>query len=125
MPNHSREMQEIREPQMWQFSKKTPKLEGVYLGSQKVTIKGKETLQHMIQDSEASRFTFLGTYDLQRKISQSHFGHWMIVEFEGEDPNVRTQGSPLRRFRVSISKQKEPEFLNSHGVDVTDADVPF
>lgn len=125
MPNNSREMQEIREPQMFQFTEKTPKLEGVYLGAQKVSVKNKETMQHTIQDGEGRRFTFLGTYDLQRKISQGHVGHWMIVAFLGEDSTVHTQGSALRRFRVSVSKQKEPGFLNSHSVDMTNGDVPF
>ena len=100
-------------------------LEGVYLGAQKVTVKTKETLQYMLQDDEGCRFTFLGTYYLQRKISPSHVGHWMIVEFLGEDSIVQTQGAPLRKFRVFVYKEKEPEFLNAHGVDVTDEDVPF
>ena len=123
--NRSREMQEVREPQLWKFTKETPALEGVYLGAQKITLKGKEAVQHTLEDAAGNRFLFLGTYDLDRKISPSHVGHWMQVEFEGEDRDVRTQGAALRRFRVSISKQKEPQYLNAHGVDVSDADVPF
>jgi len=115
--NRSREMQEIREPQEWQFTKETPKLEGVYLGAQKVTVKSTITTQHMIQDGEGHRFTFLGTYDLERKLSSWHVGHWMIVEFEGEDRNVRSHGSRVRRFRISVSKQKEPEFLDALALD--------
>jgi hypothetical protein len=123
--NRSREMQEVREPQLWKVTKETPVLEGVYLGAQKITIKGKEAVQHMLEDAAGNRFLFLGTHDLQRKISPSHVGHWMKVEFVGEDRDVRTQGAALRRFRVSVSKEKEREFLNAHGVDVTDEDVPF
>ena len=116
--NRSREMQEVREPQEWQFTKETPKLAGVYLGAQKVAVKSTAITQHMIEDGEGHRFTFLGTYDLERKLSPWLVGHWMIVEFEGEDPNVRSYGFRVHRFRISVSKQKEPEFL-----DVLDLDV--
>jgi hypothetical protein len=126
-PNNSqrREMQEVRAPEMFQFSKDRSRLEGVFLGISRVTVKGKETMQYMIQDIEGNRLTFLATYDLARKIQPGHVGHWMIVAYEGEDPDIKTQGSPMRRFRVAVSKEKEPEFRNIHGLNIGDDEVSF
>jgi hypothetical protein len=123
--DHRREMSEVRAPEMFAFTKENPRLEGVFLGISRVTVKGKETLQYMVQDCEGNRFTFLATFDLARKIQAAHVGHWLSVTYEGEDPDVKTQGSPMRRFRVAVSKEKEPEFRNVHGVNITDEDVPF
>jgi len=120
-----REMKEVKGPEMFQFSKERPRLEGVFLGISRVTVRGRETAQYTIQDAEGDRFTFLGTYDLARKIQPSHVGHWMVVAYEGEDPDVKTQGSPMRRFRVAVSKEKEPEFRNIHGLSIADEEVPF
>ncbi|MBA3914377.1 MAG: hypothetical protein H0X25_11130 [Acidobacteriales bacterium] len=110
---------------MFQFSHDRPCLEGVFLGASRVTVKGKETTQYMLQDSEGNRFSFLATYDLLRKIQPAHAGRWMQVAFEGEDADVKTQGSPIRKFRVAVSREKEPEFVNAHGIPISDEDIPF
>ena len=120
-----REMQEVKAPEMFQFTKDNSRIEGVLLGLSSATVKGKETLQYLMQDLDGNRFTFLATYDLARKITPQHVGHWLIVVYEGEDPDVKTQGLPLRRFRVQVSKDKEPGFQNVHGVTATDEDIPF
>ena len=122
---NGREMCEVRAPEMFQFTKDNSRLEGVFLGISRVSVKGKETTQYMIQDCEGNRFTFLATFDLARKIQPVHVGHWLSVMYEGEDPDVKTQGSPMRRFRVAVSKEKEPEFRNLHGVNISDGDIPF
>lgn len=120
-----REMQEVKAPEMFQFTKDHSRVDGIFLGLSRVTVKGKETTQYMLQDSDGNRFTFLATYDLARKIQPIHVGHWMSVTYEGEDPDIKTQGSPIRRFRVSVSKEKEPDFRNIHGLNIGDEDVPF
>lgn len=120
-----RDMQEVKAPEMFQFTQDNPRLEGVFLGLSRITVKGKETTQYMLQDSDGSRFTFLATYDLARKIQPGHVGRWLSVTYEGEDSEIKTQGSPIRRFRVLVSKEKEPEFRNVHGLNTTDEDIPF
>jgi hypothetical protein len=64
----------------------------------------------MVQSEGGQRFTFLATYDLERKIQEAHIGHYLIVSYEGEDREIKTQGSPLKKFRVQASKEKEPGF---------------
>jgi hypothetical protein len=116
-------MQEVQAPEMFQFSKEKPSLEGVFLGTSRVTVKGKETVQYMLQDLDGRRFTFLATYDLSRKIQLAHVGHWMYVMYEGEDLEIKTQGSPMRKFRVAVDRNKEPGFGNVS--PITDEDIPF
>jgi len=105
-----REMQDVRAPEMFQFNTQHANLSGVLIDIDQVTVKGKPTVQYTVQDEDRRRFTFLATYDLQRKIQPVHIGHWMTITYEGEDPTVETQGSPLRKFRVQVSKEKEPTF---------------
>jgi hypothetical protein len=122
---NGREMCDVRAPEMFQFTKDNLSLEGTFLGISRVTVKGKATTQYMIQDSDGNRFTFLATFDLARKIQPVHVGHWLSVTYEGEDPDVKTQGSPMRRFRVAVSKEKESEFRNLHAVNISDEDIGF
>jgi len=125
MPNPTarRQMQEVKAPEMFQFTREHSALEGVYLGSAMVTVKGKETIQYMIQDPEGNRLTFLATYDLARKLQPSHVGHWIFVQYEGEDLEIKTQGSPMKKFRVAVSQQVEPGFKNV--APIGDEDIPF
>lgn len=105
-----RQMQEVSAPEMFQFSDQHRTLSGVFIDIAQVTVKGKDTIQYTLQDENRRRFTFLATYDLQRKIQAAHAGHWMTITYEGEDREVQTQGSPLRKFKVQVSKEKEPGF---------------
>lgn len=104
-----REMQVVSAPEMFQFTEEHRTLSGVFIDIAEVEVKGKQTTQYTLQDG-TRRFTFLATYDLQRKIQALHAGHWMTITYEGEDPTVQTQGSPLRKFKVQVSKEKEPGF---------------
>jgi hypothetical protein len=103
-----RQMQEVKAPEMFQFSDQHRTLSGVFIGVAEVTVKGRDTTQYMLQDDFGLRFTFLATYDLLRKIQPAHAGHWMTITYEGEDHTIETQGSPLRKFKVQVSKDKEP-----------------
>jgi hypothetical protein len=111
-----REMIDVKAPEQFSFNDQHRTLSGVLIDIDQVMVKPKDgspakpTMQYILQDEEKQRFTFLGTYDLTRKIQPSHIGHWMTITYEGEDATVQTQGSPLRKFRVQVSKDKEPGF---------------
>lgn len=105
-----REMQEVKAPEQFSFSERNPNLNGVLIDIDQVEVKGKPTMQYTVQDDEKRRWTFLATYDLQRKIQPAHIGYWMMITYEGEDHSIATQGSPLRKFRVQVSKEKEPGY---------------
>src|SRR5262252_6746591 len=85
--NRSRHMLGIRELQEWQFTKETPRLEGVYLGAQNLT---DITTQYVIQDGEGNRFAFVEPPNLQQFLSPMKVGHWVMLQFEREAPCAET-----------------------------------
>jgi hypothetical protein len=105
-----REMQEVNAPDQFQFTEMRRTLSGILIDIDQVTVKDKPTMQYTFRDEDGKRTTFLATYDLQRKIEPGHIGHWMTITYEGEDHTIKTQGSPLRKFKVQASKEKEPGF---------------
>lgn len=117
------EYEEIKEPKMLQFKQPGACVEMKLLSIQLVTVRDKEVPQYTGVERESGELvTFLGTYDICRKLRREHIGRSVIVRFEGEDREVKTQGSPLRRFYVGKLKgepapQQTPE--------ITDADIPF
>jgi hypothetical protein len=105
-----RQMQEVKAPDMFQFSDQHRTASGRLVDIDQVTIKDKPTMQYLFEDDGKRRFTFLGTADLNKKIHPGHIGYWMDITYEGEDPSIKTQGSPMRRFKVQVSQEKEPGF---------------
>ena len=101
-----REMVEVKAPAQFSFDHPNDRISGILIDIDQVTVKGKPTMQYMLQDETSDRFTFLATYDLNRKIQPAHIGHFMSVTYEGEDHTIETQGSPLRRFEVKSVKTK-------------------
>lgn len=113
-----REMQEIKAPTMFQFGDDDPWIGGILLDISTVNVREKEATQYTIRMEDGKMSTFLGTYEIDRAFklwSADHAGvlptgHWINVRYEGEDRSVKTQGNPLRKFRVQVSKEKEPGF---------------
>jgi hypothetical protein len=106
--NRRREMHDVEAPAMFQFTTQHHVLGGTLIDISIVVVKGKETTQYMIESEDGHRFTFLATWDLLRKIRPAHVGHFLWIIYEGEDSSVETQGSPLKKFRVQVSREKEP-----------------
>lgn len=106
-----REMQDRTAPEMFQFNDRDKHMQGVLVNIATVEVKGKETTQYTLENPEnGKRVTFLATYDLERKIRPGDMGHFLTVSYEGEDNSIKTQGSPLKKFRVQVAKDKEPGF---------------
>lgn len=116
-----REMVEIKEPKMVKFEHNGQEISGVLIGMQKVNVKEKPTIQYVCANDDGETFTFLTTYDLSRKLSRKHVGHFISVRFMGVDPSVKTQGDPMRLFKVMVSRQKEI----ASSLEITDDDIPF
>ena len=109
---------------MLQFTREGQDVEGVLLSIQPVRVKDKEAIQYLLRLDSGERVTFLGTYDLNRKIHAEHKGHAIMVRYGGEDKTVATQGSPLRRFKVFVSKERELA-VKDDPLRITDEDIPF
>lgn len=98
---------EVKAPEMYQFSRVNDSVTGVLMDIDQVTIKGKPTMQYLLQLKGGKRVTFLATWDLQKKIQPDHVNQELEVTYEGEDHTVETQGSPLRKFRVRVRPRQE------------------
>ena len=61
---------------------------------------------------------------MARRAPEEHRGCSIMVRYEGEDDSVQTQGNKLRRFKVGYEEPEEGA-PNDHGVNITDADIPF
>lgn len=119
-----REMVEVKEPRMMQFTTEGQSVEGYLLRIERVNVKDKSTIQYVCKDEAGDLFTFLATYDIARKLRSEHRGRWIMVRYEGEDGSVQTQGNKLRRFKVCVEKEN-PDAANDHGLHITDEDIPF
>jgi hypothetical protein len=119
-----RDYTEVKEPKMVQFTTEGQDVEGILLAIQKVTVKDKSTVQFLLKTDDGALATFLATYDLLRKIRREHIGYAIIVKYEGEDREVKTQGLPLRRFKVLVSRDRELA-VKSDSLQITDEDIPF
>ena len=107
-PKPRREMSERTAPEMFQFSDRDRHVQGVLVHIGQVEVKGKPATQYTLENPEnGKRVTFLSTYDLDRKIRPNDLGHYLMVTYEGEDTSIATQGSPMKKFRVQISADKE------------------
>lgn len=111
-----REMHEVKAPELFSFNDENPWIGGVLRAmamielTDKQTGQVKEAMQYIIVTEEGQSYKLLATYDLTQKIGPEHVGHYVDIRYEGEDRSVRTQGNPLRKFRVQVSKEKEPGF---------------
>jgi hypothetical protein len=106
-----REMQEVKAPEQFQFTKQGQTLSGVLLDIEAKTVKEKIVPEYLIQNEQGLRFTCLATNDLQKKIMPSHVGHWINIRYERDDSSFqKADQSPMKVFKVEVSKEKEPGF---------------
>lgn len=106
-----REMQEVKAPEQFQFSKQGQIVSGVLISLEPVMIKGKEAIEYLFQSENGARFTCLGTADLNKKLNPQQIGHFVEVRYETDDTSFQKPGqSAMKVFKVSVSKEKEPGF---------------
>lgn len=106
-----REMQEVKAPEQFQFSKQGQTVQGVLVSIEPVEIKGKVTKEYEFVRENGERFTCLDTADLGKKIHPGHIGHYMEIRYETDDSSFQKQGqSPMKVFKVLVDKEKSPGF---------------
>jgi hypothetical protein len=106
-----REMVESKAPEQFQFNKPGQTVSGILLAIEPIDVKGKQALEYMFLNERQERFTCLGTADLNKKIIPGNIGHWLDIRYESDDASFQKQGqSPMKVFKVMVSKEKEPGF---------------
>ena|ERR1700726_2378352 len=106
-----REMQEVKAPEQFQFTKLGQKAEGILISIEPVLVKGKEAMEYLFQAEGGARFTCLGTNDLNKKLHPGQIGHMIEIRYETDDSSFQKPGqSAMKVFKVLVSKEKEPGF---------------
>jgi hypothetical protein len=106
-----RQMQEVKAPEQFQFTKLGQTVGGKLISIEPVTVKDKQAIEYLFEDEEGRRLTCLGTADLNKKIHPGHLEHWLEIRYERDDSSFQKQGqSAMKIFRVLVSKDKEPGF---------------
>jgi hypothetical protein len=106
-----REMQEVKAPAQFQFTKIGQLAAGVLISIEPTLVKGKEALEYLFQTDSGERFTCLGTNDLNKKLHPGHIGHMVEIRYDSDDNSFQKPGqSAMKVFRVQVSKDKEPGF---------------
>jgi len=112
-----REMQEVKAPEQFQFTKQGSMVEGIFLNiepkdiTDKTTKQTKRVMEYMFQLENRERLTFLGSWDLDRKLNPDLIGHFVSVRYERDDDSfAKTGQNAAKIFKVVASKEKEPGF---------------
>jgi hypothetical protein len=106
-----REMQEVKAPEQFQFTKLGQKVEGILVSIEPTLVKGKEAIEYLFQVEGGGRFTCLGTNDLNKKLHPGHIGHMVEVRYESDDASFQKPGqNAMKVFKVLIAKEKESGF---------------
>ena len=110
-PIKRREMQEVKAPEQFQFTKQGQMISGILISLEPVAIKGKETVEYTFLGENGVRLTCLETADLKKKIHPGLIGHWLDIRYERDDSSFQKEGqSAMKIFKVSASREKEPGF---------------
>jgi hypothetical protein len=105
-----RQMQEVKAPELFQFTKPGQILEGVLVSIEPVTVKGKQALEYMFEQPEnKTRMSCLGTADLNKKIQPGFLGHWVTIRYENDQKleNQQASHSDMKIFKVLVGKDLE------------------
>lgn len=106
-----REMQEVKAPAQFQFTKQGQIAEGILLSIEPTNVKGKQAMEYLFQTERGDRFTCLGTADLDKKLHPGLIGHWVEIRYETDDTSFQKPGqNAMKVFQVKVSKEKETGF---------------
>jgi len=110
-PINRRQMQEVKAPQQFSFTKPGQDASGILLSIEPVTVKEKQAMEYLFQAEGGDRFTCLGTNDLDKKLHPGMIGHFVQIRYEKDDNSFQKPGqNAMKVFKVLVAKEKEPGF---------------
>jgi hypothetical protein len=80
-----REMQEVKAPEQFQFTKPGQTVSGRLISIEPTLVKGKEAIEYLFEDDRGTRLTCLGTADLNKKLHTGMIDHWIEIRYERDD----------------------------------------
>lgn len=128
----TRQLTERKTPDLVQFDSRGVAATGYLVKMSAVDIQQKDgkggttgktsrTIAYILRDDTGVSVKVHGTYDINQKLSQSDLGKWVEIVYLGENQQAGRQGNAMKEFKVSVDESSK----NSHGVIVTDEDIPF
>lgn len=106
-----REMQEVKAPEQFSFTKQGQTASGILLNIEPVSVKGKQAIEYLFQAEGGGRFTCLGTADLDKKLNPNLIGHFVEIRYETDNNEFTKPGqNAMKMFKVVASRDKEPGF---------------
>ena len=103
-----REMQEVKAPAQFQFTKHGQIAEGVLLQIEPVAVKGKQANEYMFQADSGARFTLLGTNDIDKKLHAGVIGFYVSITYVNDDNSFTKAGqNAMKIFKVEVAKERE------------------
>lgn len=128
-------MQERKEPTFVKFETEGEFAEGVLLGIEQIEVgeDRKRAIRYTVRDPKTREaFAFLGTHQINTKITTEDKGHYVQVMYSGTDDNVQRNGNSMRLFRVLVSDKPYVNLAPARKVNtatddtgITDEDIPF
>lgn len=105
-------------------------LEGILIGVEKATAKGKPVTRYTVMRMDDSAVCFIGTRVLDRKLRLSDLAHRIEITCTGEDPAVKRGDNCMKLFNVKVWKKRVAnapliETRDDFTPEITDADIPF
>jgi hypothetical protein len=107
-PKHAPvELVERTGPEIFRFDSPGDYLRGRLTNIETTEIGGKPTLRYIVREEDEDRLlSFLGTVDLNTKISSSDVGKLLEVRFIGKDSETAPGKNPIKRFKVFAERNK-------------------
>ena len=110
-PKLQRKMHEVKDAELFQFTRLGQTLEGVLVSIEPVTLKGQAgKLKYFFEQPEnKTRMSCLGVTDLNKKIQPGYLGYWIEIRYESDLklPNQPAENSDMKIFNVSVAETIE------------------
>jgi hypothetical protein len=117
---------EVNAPRQIRFENPGDRVDGILLAMTTPTIRGKKTVQYMVEQKNGDRVTFLATMDLAQKLTRKMIGYPIFVEYIGLHDSIEKGGNRAKMFKVMVDWEAKP--VASHldaASEISDEDVPF
>jgi hypothetical protein len=112
-----REMQEVKAPALFQFTKQGQQLSGIFISIEPETVTDKQTNQqkpvtaYYFAGENGDRVKCYATADLEKKLQPTHLGHWVEIRYETDMTEGQKPGqSAMKVFKVLVGKNIEPGY---------------
>ena len=104
-------MREIKEPELFQFTKVGQILEGWLISIEPTQVKGKPAVEYLFEGENAARMRCLETADLKKKIHPGLLGRGVRIRYVRDDSSfTKADQNAMKIFEVHASEERLPGY---------------